>query len=165
MKERLDVHIYKGKLIRANALFSEDLTRRYELIRLWGIGDPVCGFIGLNPSIADEKVEDPTIRRCMGFAKDWGYTGIVMLNAYPLISTIPQKDMKNDIFNDLVFLKWRDKLPMMVGCWGTQIDDFREKEIKGIFPNLHVLKLTKNGHPSHPLYLPKSLKPVAWSTL
>ena len=48
-------------------------------------------FIGLNPSTADERLDDPTIRHCVGFAARWGYGGIFMCNVFTLVSTDPKK--------------------------------------------------------------------------
>lgn len=65
------------------AEFSECRKYRYVLWRRWdwkGYGNQVM-FIGLNPSTADETEDDPTIRRCIRFAKDWGYSGLLMMNA------------------------------------------------------------------------------------
>jgi hypothetical protein len=49
-------------------------------------------FVGLNPSTADEGGDDPTIRRCVGFARDWGYSGLCMTNLFAFRATQP-KDM------------------------------------------------------------------------
>ena len=46
-------------------------------------------FIGLNPSTADERIDDPTIRRCRGFAESWGYGKMYMLNLFAYRSTDP----------------------------------------------------------------------------
>lgn len=63
--------------------------RRYRYV-LWRTWDPAAGsvnFIGLNPSTADEQVDDPTIRCCIGFARDWGYGGLVMTNLFAIPAT------------------------------------------------------------------------------
>ena len=57
------------------AVFSPDRIYRYVLYRVWDEAKPRVMFIGLNPSTADESVDDPTIRRCKRFAADWGYGG------------------------------------------------------------------------------------------
>ena len=62
---------------------------RYELTRTWDEAAGTCAFVCLNPSTADARVDDPTLRRCIGFAKSWGYGRVVMLNAYAYRATDP----------------------------------------------------------------------------
>jgi len=77
-----------------SATFSPCRNYRYLLSRR--LCDPEsnnishCVFIGLNPSTADETVDDPTIRRCMGFARSWGFGWLVMLNLFAFRSTDPR---------------------------------------------------------------------------
>jgi len=73
------------------AVFADDRTHRLYLWRRWEKDGPWVMFIGLNPSTADEKTNDPTVRRCIGFAQRWGYSGMFMCNAYTLVSTDPKK--------------------------------------------------------------------------
>lgn len=75
-------------LVESSARFSDCRRYRYTLTRRFADG-PTVAFIGLNPSTADEHADDPTIRRCLGFAKRWGYGELVMLNLYALRSTDP----------------------------------------------------------------------------
>ena len=67
------------------AEFSPDRVYRYALYRTWGRDKRRVLFVGLNPSTADESVDDPTIRRCKGFAADWGYGGLIMANLFALL--------------------------------------------------------------------------------
>lgn len=74
------------------AVFSPCRRYRYRLERELGALASTRGavaFVGLNPSTADETVDDPTIRRCMRFARDWGFRRLVMANAYAWRSTDP----------------------------------------------------------------------------
>jgi hypothetical protein len=77
-------------LSESGAEFSECQQYRYTLWRTWDSQADRVMFIGLNPSTADETEDDPTIRRCIRFAKDWGYGGILMMNAYAYRSTAPR---------------------------------------------------------------------------
>ena len=81
--------------ISKGARFSVDRKYRYALWRHWNGNKErnYVAFVGLNPSTADEKTDDPTIRRCMGFARSWGFNGIWMINAFAFRATKP-KDMK-----------------------------------------------------------------------
>jgi len=59
----------KSSAIKSSASFSLCRTWRYALRRRWSPDGPIIAFIGLNPSTADEINEDPTVRRCIGFAR------------------------------------------------------------------------------------------------
>ena len=74
-------------LIYTDATFSDDRVHRYALWRIWDESLPKVLFIGLNPSTATETKNDPTIRRCMGYAKDWGYGGYIMGNIFAFRSS------------------------------------------------------------------------------
>ena len=60
-------------LIESNATFDKDRVYRFALWRFWDDGLPKIMFVGLNPSTADENKNDPTVRRCIGFAERWGF--------------------------------------------------------------------------------------------
>lgn len=83
-----------GLMPRSWAMFSSDRAYRYALFREWGEESKLV-VIGLNPSTADEYQDDPTIRRCIGYAKAWGHGGLVMLNLFAFRATQPG-DMKGD---------------------------------------------------------------------
>lgn len=66
---------------QTGATFSKDRLYRYQLWRIWDESKPYMNVIGLNPSTADETKDDPTIRRCLGFAKAWGYGALRVADA------------------------------------------------------------------------------------
>ena len=140
---------------------------RYDLTRRWAEGGTTCAFIGLNPSTADAEFDDPTIRRCIGFAKDWGHSMLVMLNAYAYRATNPKilKRVDNPIgpLNDEYLLSWRSNCDEVIAAWGTNIAPLRQLAMVELFPSITVLKFTKDGYPGHPLYLPKTLTPMPWT--
>lgn len=154
------------------ALFSACRRYRYCLWRRWDIDKPVCLFVGLNPSTADETVDDPTIRRCVRFAKDWGYGTIHMANIFAYRATDPMvmRAMgRNAIgpLNNEYLTQLARAADLTVAAWGTHgIHQGRGAAVRamlldaGVRP--HVLGLTKNGYPKHPLYLPGSLQPMPW---
>mgnify|MGYP000880158315 CR=1 FL=1 len=78
-----------GANIKPTAGFSPDREFRYTLTRRWD-DRLLVNFLMLNPSTADENIEDPTIRRCMGFARDWGYGGLMVTNIFAYRSTDPK---------------------------------------------------------------------------
>lgn len=155
----------------SDAVFSEDRRFRYALVRRWNIGRSLVAFIGLNPSTADEVVNDPTVRRCIGFAESWGYGGLVMLNAFAFRATDP-RDLKADAApvgpgNDEAIVRYSARASLVVAAWGVHGAFLnRDSRIRRLFEEvgipLHVLGLTKGGFPKHPLYLPKNLTPQLW---
>ncbi|UVW30641.1 DUF1643 domain-containing protein [Massilia sp. H6] len=122
-------------------------------------------FVVLNPSTADEVTDDPTIRRCIAFAKAWGYGALCMTNLFAFRATDPD-DMKaaaepigpqNDFhLQRLARGGWRCRGRM--GVYGTHLE--RNAAVRSMVPALHYLRKTADGHPGHPLYLPKILTPT-----
>ena len=76
--------------MQRDALFSPCGTYRYRLTRRWAEG-PAVAFIMLNPSTADGSVDDPTIRRCIGYGQSWGYGALAVGNLYAFRATEPQE--------------------------------------------------------------------------
>ena len=98
-----------GFLVNKNAIFSDCRKYRYVLSRTWNDKKKTILFIGLNPSTADEKIDDPTIRRCINYAQNWGYGSLLMVNLFAYRATIPTelKNVKNPIGNDNDILYYR----------------------------------------------------------
>ena len=154
-------------LIYSNAEFSKDRVYRYALWRTWDDSLKKLLFIGLNPSTADEIKDDPTMRRCIRFSKDFGFGGFIMANIFAFRSTDPKKlkKIKNPIGkkNDYWIKKLNKEAGMTIAAWGTHGDYLdRGKEVSIMLKNLYCLRKTKNGFPSHPLYLPANLKPIKY---
>jgi hypothetical protein len=155
--------------MRMDADFSRNRRYRYCLTREWNANSHPLVFIGLNPSTADEKNDDPTIRRCVGFARAWGYGGIVMLNLFAYRATDPyDMILTPDPIgprNNQELLNWTDR-EFVVAAWGTH-GAFKNRDIDVwnlLQPRrIYTLGLTKNGHPKHPLYLPSTAVPILWS--
>jgi len=148
--------------MNTGAKFSEDRVYRYLLWRKWS-DFPCAMFIGLNPSTADENVDDPTIRRCVSFAKSWGCGGIHMLNLFAFRATKPEEMKKADDPygpDNEDFLKTNLLISdPVVACWGIH-GAFKNRavEIRKLLPSLKCFGLTKAGHPRHPLYLSKETR-------
>lgn len=146
------------------ATFSPCRQYRYRLVIRWSEGD-LLTVIGLNPSTADEVLDDPTLRRVKGFARDMGLAGVQMLNAFAWRSTDPSVLPKiadpvgpeNTLANLAAWI--REHSPYAVAAWGTKIMPERERELLTL-SDLHCFRHTKAGKPEHPLYLPAELRPV-----
>jgi len=122
-------------------------------------------FIGLNPSTADETQDDPTIRRCIGFAKAWGFSALCMTNLFAYRATDPAV-MKAEQFpiggdeNDLALRSLSESAGIVIAAWGVHGTHMeRDAAVKKLVPNLQCLGTTKEGHPRHPLYLRKDAFP------
>jgi hypothetical protein len=138
---------------------------RYHLGRRWADG-PTLPFVMLNPSTADATIDDPTIRRCMGFARDRGFGSIAVVNIFALRATDPA-DMRahpspigdeNDAYLAAAFaLAVREGAPI-IAAWGVH-GVFRDRGrqvaafAKSAGAPLQCLGVTKEGHPRHPLYV------------
>jgi len=154
------------------AEFSPCRTYRYALGRSWdwqGYANQVM-FIGLNPSTADETEDDPTIRRCIRFAQDWGYGGLIMMNAYAYRATNPREMLAaSDPIgpdNDEALSYRASHVGLIVAAWGAHCDRARADRVCRIMRSqaVHCLGTTKAGAPKHPLYLRADTQPrVFWS--
>lgn len=147
-----------------DAVFSSCGKYRYALFRVWDSGPTRVMFVGLNPSTADATNDDPTIRRCVAFAKSWGYSGLFMTNLFAYRATAP-REMLSAIdpvgsTNDLALTTLASVAKITVAAWGAHgTHRNRHIAVQAMIPNLHYLRLTKSGHPGHPLYLPGDLQP------
>lgn len=152
-----------------HAVFSPCRTYRYALSRVWAADKPYALFIGLNPSTADETLDDPTIRRCISFASDWGYGGLVMANLFAYRATDPS-EMKAatdpvGVANDEWLMELAKYAGVVVAAWGNHgAHQQRSAQVRTLLPAMQYLKMNKSGEPSHPLYLKSSLTPQRWIT-
>lgn len=155
------------KMFRS-AVISDCGTYRYELHRQWSTL-PRVGWIMCNPSTADAEIDDPTIRRCIGFAKAWGYGGIVVRNLYALRAADPKELWKPEVRpagpdNDSYLLDAVDD-PVTVCAWGVngRRGDAVINALSDAGVALHYLEMTRAGKPKHPLYLRGDLKPTPFA--
>lgn len=156
----------------AGATFSADGRYRYALERRWDVG-PTLLFIMLNPSTAGATDDDPTIRRCVGFAKRWGYAKLLVGNLYALRATDPVELLKADDpigpENDAALERLAGEVTRRaIVAWGTNcaIDPERVRRVYEILraANLQIdcLRRTANGSPGHPLYVRRDADPTPW---
>ena len=157
------------------AIISECGRYRYYLSREFVGAGPTVAFIMLNPSTADAQQDDPTIRRCISYARDWGAGKLVVGNLFALRSTDP-KGLKRAAHpvgpenNDWLLRigqEAQDTGGQVVAAWGAHgsymfRDAMARRLLRRASVPLHALAFTAKGDPRHPLYLSKTLPPVAW---
>lgn len=139
-------------------------------------------IIGLNPSTADETRNDPTILRCIDFAKRWGFPAMCMLNLFSYRATNPE-DMKlqpdpigmadnTRCIQDMA-RTCHDNGGIVLAAWGAHgifmgRGKAVERNLRTADIPIHVLGLTKGGFPIHPMArgrhrVPNDAKPVLWA--
>ena len=154
---------------------------RYRLDRQWRPSSRTCVFVMLNPSTADAEQDDPTIRRCVGFATQWGCGRLVVVNLFGLRATNPRELYSSSIDpigpeNDNHLLRaaeetWdvdESSCGIVVCAWGNHgALHGRGDHVRRLLEREHftprVLRLTAAGQPPHPLYLPRTLTPNPWT--
>ena len=153
--------------MKSSALFSECRTYRYALWRVWDESLDSIVFIGLNPSTADESHNDPTISRCINFARKWGYGGLCMANLFAYRATQPRIMMLADDpigpENDQILFDLVSKAHVVIAAWGNHGSFMgRSEQISKSIHNLKCLGINKSGEPSHPLYLNESTNLISY---
>jgi len=153
------------------AKFSDCGRYRYSLTRTWD-GAPTVAFIMLNPSTADADNDDPTIRRCIGYAKDWGFGGLVVINLFAFRSTEPKVMKSGNVepigeWNNTTIKAWINHgSTLVVAAWGNHGTHYdRAAEVCRLVERdqpLYALKITLAGQPAHPLYLKRDLTPTLY---
>lgn len=155
-------------MLRTGAELSECERYRYVLWRQWHWDElgQHCMFIGLNPSTADALKDDPTLRRCIRFARAWGCAGLYMLNLYAFRATNPA-DMVSAAdprgsCNLRTFEHYRNRCGLIVAAWGSLAVRYRPRvrwastitAVQAVLDKpMHCLGCTADGSPRHPLYV------------
>lgn len=158
-----------------DALLSECRKYRYTLTRTWDPGHFRALFLMVNPSMADHKNDDPTVKRCMSFAQSWGAGSLVIANWFAFRSSEPEDLLQQvdpvgprnrRILKDLLF-----DAKIVVCAWGShgnKVNALIAEEIPYMQWSLNSRELwclgtTQDGSPRHPLFLPRSaeLEPFA----
>lgn len=151
------------------ALFSADGRCRFTLTREWGPGILVC-FIGLNPSTATADTDDPTIRRCIAFAKREGGGRLFMQNLFGWRSTDPAAliGAPGIVGEPPEELGVRaDTADLIICAWGAIHKSLRWRadQVSDMLPGdprLRCLGRTKGGDPRHPLYVRGDAPLMPW---
>jgi hypothetical protein len=144
----------------SNAVFDSTGSYRYTLWREWDSALPRLAFVMLNPSTADAIANDPTIRRCIGFAQSWGFGAVEVVNLFAYRATYPQQlrqapdpvGAENDWYVQQAAAK-AETVVLAWGNWGYLWKrDFTMLQLLAGY-NTRCLGFTKTGQPRHPLYL------------
>ena len=153
----------------AGAVISDCNNYRYKLWRVWDSKLPKVMFIMLNPSTADSSKDDPTIRRCISFAKSWGFGGIYVGNLFAYRSTSPKGLLETDNpfgdFNNIHQTEMSEICELVVCAWGNSpiLKKLNYKpEFDNIKKSMHYIELSQDGTPKHPLYLKGNLMPIKY---
>lgn len=147
---------------------------RYRLSRTWNDKRPHALFVMMNPSTADLTVDDPTVAKCGRFARAWGFGGVCIGNTFAYRATDkkhlrlvadpigPENDkhlVSMAKASEMVIFAYGQPGHRSLAPRGQQVARLLTARA-AVIP--HVLKLSKHGIPTHPLYLPESFKPVPW---
>lgn len=153
-----------------SAVLSSCRRYRYSLTRIWNNQLPKLMFIMLNPSTADETNNDPTIRRCIRYAKEWGYGGLYVCNLFSYRATKPLDLLNTEEpigeENYMYIKQIAEQVDKVICAWGNKhivkkiLTHQNPLELLDfISSKLYCIELSKDGTPKHPLYLKAHLLP------
>lgn len=142
--------------VQRDADLSADGRCRWSLKRVWEPEKGLVLYVGLNPSKADKKIDDMTVKKGMGFARAWGYGGSMHGNAYPFITPYPKSLAEctaSEIEkNDVKLIEMARLASVVVLAWGSfpQFKARFDRVSEMLKPwNPICLGLTKDGFPHH----------------
>jgi hypothetical protein len=159
--------------VARSASFSADRRYRYALARAWNPDAPRAIFVGLNPSTADEREDDPTIRRCVGYARLWRCGSMTIVNLFAFCSTDPKGlGRVADPIGPENAARLRSYLDgaapaIVVAAWGripSAVRSLAQPTIAELERRrgIRVLGLNLDGSPKHPLYLAYDRPLTTW---
>jgi hypothetical protein len=143
------------------AIFDTSNSYRYSLWRTWSACHPRIVFILLNPSTADEERNDPTIRRCIGFAQTWKFGSVEVVNLFAYRATDARMLLKIDDpvgeENNYFLMRAVERCSTVVVGWGARGTLLgRDRQVMSLLAgrkDVYCLGVTKDGQPRHPLYV------------
>lgn len=156
LKMNIEKSVYKSAYITRCGHY------RYWLKRQWNFGENFVCWVMLNPSTADEKSDDPTLKKCIGFSKKWGFDGLIVANLFGFRSTDPEglKSWLDPVgkHNDCLALFSMSQCSKIICAWGNHGSYLnRQHEFHEIAlpysQKLYCLGKTNSGHPKHPVRL------------
>jgi hypothetical protein len=153
----------------SGALFDPTGQYRYTLWRCWQPQGKRVAFVMLNPSTADAESNDPTIRRCIGFAQSWGYGALEVVNLFSFRTPHPsQLALVADPVGadcDAAILRAVERADCTVIAWGNWgVLHGRAAAVLALIKQPHCLGCNQSGQPRHPLYLRRESQPLPYPT-
>jgi len=151
--------------MKRGAVLSVDGTYRYQLTRRWGDDEASVTWVMLNPSTADAEVDDPTIRRCVGFSRAWGFDALTVVNLFAYRATDPKAlSLADEPVGAANYRHVRAAIEDSNGvvcAWGANARKVRQflytPDVRDLAARLDrpvfCLGTTKAGDPKHPLYI------------
>jgi hypothetical protein len=147
--------------METGAIFDSTGTYRYSLWRRWTVGTPQITFVMLNPSTADDRTNDATIRRCIRLSQAWGYGSLEVVNLFGLVATIPTQLQKVadpvGTENDHYLLTAGRNASTIILAWGNwgrlQQRDRAVLNLLAPCKDVYCLGRNQTGQPRHPLYV------------
>lgn len=143
------------------ALAGSPALYRYLLGRVLGQGSRRVGFVMLNPSTADHTQDDPTIRKCMGFARRWEASELLVANCYAFRATDPKQliHARDPVgpLNEIALRSLAKRVDFIVCAWGRHAGERGVRTaqlLRDAGADLRCLAVNKDGSPKHPLYCP-----------
>lgn len=142
------------------AVFDASGRYRYLLTRTTGPARPRLAFVLLNPSTADARRNDPTIRRCIGYAQRWGFGRLEIVNIFAYRTTYPRELLAHHEpvgrGNDAWIRRVARRADRVVVAWGAHGSALgRSARVARLLDGIEAwcLGTTRAGEPRHPLYL------------
>lgn len=155
----------------ATATYDATERWRFRLSRVWDSSGTRCVFVMLNPSTATEEVLDRTVSRCVRFARGWGHGSLEVVNVFAYRATRPAELKKFDspvgVGNDAAISAAAVAGDVVIAAWGVHAVHLgREAQVRALLAesgaSTSLLRLTKRGHPGHPLYVRGDTRPTPW---
>lgn len=157
--------------MKTGAIFDSTNAYRYTLWRQWDADLARVAFIMLNPSTADAQNDDATIRRCISFARQWGYGALEVVNLFAFRATHPRslQQASDPIGAECdrylsVAIAQADTVIVAWGNWGRLHQ--RDRAVLPLLQShstVECLGLNRSGQPKHPLYLAQTTPRIPYA--
>ena len=171
MTTPMQVRRHASDTITSEAVYSDCNAYRYKLTRRWAEKGRLVNFIMLNPSVADEIQNDPTVERCERRARMMGFNAFCVTNIFAWRDTDPHAMRRackpHGPENDHIVRETARASDQVIAAWGVHGAHLDQGPATATLLQdaniaMYHLGLTKAGHPRHPLYVPYATTPMQW---